>query len=74
MSRDLIISVEEKLLAEASDKAASEHRSLDQLVQEWLTEYVAGQDRAGRYRQLMRRLSHVRAPAQKISRDELNER
>jgi hypothetical protein len=74
MSRDLVISVDERLLAEASGKAASEHQSLDQLVQQWLSEYVAGQDRVERYRQLMRRLSYVRAPERRLTRDELNER
>ncbi|MGH7953987.1 MAG: hypothetical protein ACREFE_18995 [Limisphaerales bacterium] len=74
MSRDLVISVEENLLAEATSKAASEHQSIDQLMQQWLADYVARQNRVERYRELMKRLDHVRAPAEKISRDEMNER
>jgi hypothetical protein len=74
MSRDLVISIDEKLLAEASGRAASEHQTLDQLVQQWLAEYVAGQDRIARYRQLMGRLNHVHAPEHPLTRDELNER
>jgi hypothetical protein len=74
MSRDLVISIDEKLLAEASYKAASAHESLDELVRGWLAEYVAGQNRVEHYRQLMRRLSYVQAPRQKLTRDEMNER
>jgi hypothetical protein len=74
MSRDLVISIDEELLVEASGKAASEHQSLDVFVRQWLAEYVAGKNRVERYQQLMRRLNHVRAPARKISRDEMNER
>jgi len=74
MSRDLVISVEEDLLAEAKSRAASEHLSIDALMQKWLTEYVAGKKRVERNRELMQRLSYVRAPLEKVSRDEMNER
>jgi hypothetical protein len=74
MSRDLVISIDEQLLVEASGKAASEHQSLDVLVNRWLAEYVAGKNRVERYDQLMKRLGRVRAPEGKISRDEMNER
>jgi hypothetical protein len=74
MSRDLVVSVDEQLLAEASGKAASAHESLEELVRGWLAEYVAGQNRIGRYRELMRRLDYVQAPRQKLTRDEMNER
>ena len=74
MSRNLVISIDEQLLVEASGKAASEHQSLDVLVSRWLAEYVAGKNRVERYDQLMKRLSHVHAPERKISHDEMNER
>ena len=74
MSRDLVISVEENLLAEATSKAASEHQTIDQLMQQWLVEYVERRNRVERYRELMRRLDYVRAPEQGLTRDELNER
>ena len=74
MSRDLVISVDETLLAAATNKAAGEHQSIDELMRQWLTEYVERQNRVERYRELMKRLDHVRAPAEKISRDEMNER
>jgi len=74
MSRDVVISVEEELLAEAQRRAASEHLSIDALMQKWLAEYVAGKKRVERHRELMQRLSYVRAPAEKVSRDEMNER
>ena len=74
MSRDVIISVEENLLAEAKTRAASEHLSIDTLMKKWLTEYVAGKKRVEHYRELMQRLSYVRAPIEKVSRDEMNER
>jgi hypothetical protein len=74
MSRDLVISVEENLLAEASNKAASENQTIDQLMQQWLVEYVERRNRVERYRELMRRLDYVRAPEQRLTRDELNER
>jgi hypothetical protein len=74
MSRNLVISVEEELLAEAANKAASEHLTIDQLMKQWLAEYVAGKNRIECYRDLMRRLSYVRAPEQRLTRDELNDR
>jgi len=74
MSRDLVISVEEKLLAEATSKAASEHQTIDQLMRQWLAEYVEQRTRVEHYRELMRRLDYVRAPEQRLTRDELNER
>jgi hypothetical protein len=73
MSRDVIISVEEGLLAEAKSRAASEHLSIDTLVQKWLAEYVAGKQRVERYRELMQRLSYVSA-GRKFTREEMNER
>jgi len=74
MSRNVVISIEEELLAEATNKAASEHLTIDQLMKQWLAEYVAGKSRVERYRELMRRLSYVRAPEQRLTRDELNDR
>lgn len=74
MSRDVIISVEEKLLAEATSKAASEHQTIDQLMRKWLADYVGGKNRVAQYREMMKRLSYVRAPQRHLTRDELNER
>jgi hypothetical protein len=73
MSRDLAISIEAKLLAEATSKAASEHQTLDRLMQRWLAEYVEGRNQVEQYRELMGRLDYVRAPEQRLTRDELNE-
>ena len=74
MSRDLVISIDEKLLVEASGKAASEHQTIDQIMRRLLAEYVERKNRVERHRELMQRLSYVRAPAEKVSRDEMNER
>jgi recombinational DNA repair protein (RecF pathway) len=74
MSKDLVISVEEKLLAEATSRAASEQQTLDQLMRQWLKEYVERKNRVEHYRELMQRLSYVRAPGWGLTRDELNER
>ena len=74
MSRNVVISVEEELLAEATSKAASEHQTIDQLMRKWLAEYVGRKNRVDQYREMMERLSYVRAPEQHLTRDELNER
>ena len=73
MSQDVVISIEESLLAEAKSRAASEHLSIDQLMYQWLAEYVAGKKRIERYRELMERLSYVEA-GRKFTREEMNER
>jgi hypothetical protein len=74
MSRDLVISIEETLLAEATSKAASEHRTIDELMHQWLAEYVHRKNRIEQHRELMERLSYVHAPERRLTRDELNER
>ena len=74
MSRDVVISVEDELLAEAMSRAASEHQTIDQIMRRLLAEYVERKNRVERHRELMQRLSYVRAPAEKVSRDEMNER
>ena len=74
MSRDLVISVDEQLLAAAESKAAGHHQSIDKLMRQWLTEYVERQNRVERHRELMKRLDYVRAPEKPLTRDELNER
>ena len=74
MSRDLVISIEETLLAKATSKAASEHRTIDELMHQWLAEYVDRKNRVEQHRVLMERLSYVHAPERRLTRDELNER
>ncbi len=73
MSRDLVISVEENLLAEAQSRAASEHQSIDQIMNRLLAEYVEQKSRLEQHRELMQRLDYVSA-GRKFTRDEMNER
>ena len=73
MSRDVVISVEEELLAEAKSRAASDHQTIDQIMCRLLAEYVERKDRVERHRELMQRLSYVSA-GRKFTREEMNER
>ena len=73
MLRNITFSAEDQLIDKARDKAAREERTLNAVFREWLARYVAPDEAVEQYRELMSRLSYVRA-GRKFTREEMNER
>jgi len=73
MLKNLTISAEENVLRLARERARREHKTLNGLVRQWLDRYIAAEQKRQEFRELMRRLGHVRAGGT-FTRDEMNER
>ena len=71
--KNVTMSVDEGLLAQARRRAALEHRTLNEAFRSWLESYVAQPGVAGTYDRLMEGMQHVSA-GRKFSREEANER
>jgi len=71
--KNITLSADEHLIEQARDKARAQHTTLNAAFREWLLQFTAPPDSAKEYRDLMRRLSHVKA-GRHFSRDEMNER
>ena len=73
MIRNITLSAEEALIRKARDRAAQQHKSLNELFREWILKYVGGGRSPENYRKLMKNFSHIKA-GKKFSREEMNER
>lgn len=73
MLKNVTLSAEDRLIAQARQRAQRERKTLNAAFREWLASYVGKGAGAGRYRNLNSKLKHVSA-GRKFSRDELNER
>ena len=73
MIKNITLSAEEDLIAEARAKAGLERKSLNKLFREWLSAYVGRGRSAASYEQLMERLGYA-SSGRRFSREELNER
>lgn len=73
MLKNITLSAEDRLIAQARQRAQRESKTLNAAFREWLLAYVGKSAAAARYRELNRKLKHVSA-GRKFSRDELNER
>jgi hypothetical protein len=71
--RNITLSAEEDLIERAKLGAAHEKTTLGAAFREWLKRYAGRETGSQEYRQLMRRLGHVRS-AERISRGVMNER
>jgi len=71
--KNVTFSLDEKDVEDGRKQAAEENTTLNNLVREWLKQYVARQRAAAEYRALMERLSYVNA-GRKFTREEMNER
>ncbi len=69
----ITLSADKNLIQQARQRAARENRSLDELIQDWLAQYVEGAHAAQKYMELMAQLDHVHATSPYV-RDETNER
>jgi predicted transcriptional regulator len=73
MMRNITFSAEDQLIDKAREIATREERTLNDVFREWLASYVGRDDAVEQYRELMSRLSYVRA-GRKFTREEMNER
>ena len=73
MIKNITLSAEEQLLADARARAELERTTLNTLFREWLACYVGRSKAAAVYPGLRRRLKHV-SSGQKFSREEMNAR
>ena len=71
--KNITLSAEDRLIAQARQRAQRERKTLNTVFREWLAAYVGKGGRAARYRDLTQRLKRV-SSGRKFSRDELNER
>lgn len=73
MRKNVTLSAEADLLAQARGRAQQEKTTLNAVFSEWLERYVGREAAADRYLDLMRKLSHISA-GKRFSRDEMNDR
>jgi hypothetical protein len=73
MLKNITLSAEESLIRKGRQRAAEEHKSLNELFRAWMARYVGDDDRSAKYQLLMQKLSHAR-PGRSFSREEMNER
>lgn len=71
--RNITLSAEEELIERARMRAIREKTTLNAAFREWLARYAGAGTTGKEYRDLMKRLRHVR-PGRHFSREELNER
>ena len=71
--KNITFSADETLIASAREVARAQNKTLNVAFREWLAEYSGQRDRAKEYRELMKRLGHIRV-TRKFTRDELNSR
>lgn len=71
--KNVTISADEVVLEQARMRARAEHRTLNELVRQWLEQYVAQPGAGGNYDGLMARLDHVSA-GRRFGRGEMHER
>jgi len=71
--KNVTISVDEGLLRRARQRAGAEHRTINELVREWMGQYVGQASAAASYEALMRRLDHV-SSGRRFTREEMHER
>lgn len=72
--KNITLSADEKLIEEARKQAAARGRTLNEEFREWLAaRALTPQQRAARYRELLKRTSYVRV-GRKFTREEMNKR
>jgi hypothetical protein len=71
--KNITLSVDERLIDEAREKARQENTTVNELVRSWLQEYTGKNDRVREFRELMARLEHVNIN-RKYTREEMNAR
>jgi len=73
MTINITLSVEQKLITLAREKAKRENSSLNQRFREWLERYINGEKIEEKYKVLKEELNYAKA-GKNFTREELNER
>lgn len=71
--KNVTLNIDKILIKKAEKKARKEHKTINMLFQEWLSEYVGEMDVAQEYLKMMKKLGYARS-GHKFTRDEMNER
>jgi hypothetical protein len=71
MMKNVTLSVEESVLAQARRRAAAENTTLDELFRTWLERYIAQSLAVQQYEALMNRLDYAEA-GRSFTREEMN--
>ncbi len=73
MTKNITLSADEKIIAEARKRASLEHKSLNLVFREWLCRYARKGTAHRQYDSIMNMLRYANA-GKHFTRDELNER
>ena len=72
--KNITLSAPEELIEQARKKAVAKGTTLNSEFREWLgSQAISGEERLAKYKQVIKRLSHVSA-GRKFTREEMNER
>jgi hypothetical protein len=73
--KNITLSAEDSLIEQARQVARVQHKTLNQMFREWLSDIATRQNNTREYRALMRDIRQSGAVAgRKFSREEMNER
>jgi hypothetical protein len=73
--KNITLSAEDNLIEQARQVARVQHKTLNQMFREWLSDLATRQNNTREYRALMRDIRQSGAMAgRKFSREEMNER
>ena len=73
--KNITLSAEDNLIEQARQVARVQHKTLNQMFREWLSDVATRQNNTREYRALMRDIRQSGAMAgRKFSREEMNER
>ena len=73
MLKNITLSAEERLIAQARDEAGRRGTTLNAAFRQWLSAFVEQERTAQGYQDLMSRLDYAR-PGRRFTREELDER
>ncbi|TVQ91154.1 MAG: hypothetical protein EA400_05545 [Chromatiaceae bacterium] len=74
MTKSITFNIEEELIEAATQRAASEHTTLDDLLRRWVTDYAERQEAVRAFDALTQELSGKVRIGGKLTREQLNER
>ena len=74
MTKSITFDIEEELIEAATQRAASEQTTLDNLLRRWVRDYAERQQAVRAFDDLTRELSGKVRIGRKLTREQLNER
>ncbi len=73
MKKNITLTAEEQIIKSARLKALKKNKSLNNLFQAWLVDFINDDNLANKYDKFMKKVSYVNA-GKKFTREELNAR